>query len=157
MQRERGLLKLSFFQEIKQKIEKSMEQASQRSQNMYEMSKLNYKIKAKKGEIEEVMNQLGWAIYRTWESNQTLTINAEVQRVLQSAHTLLGQLQEMEEKREALKNASVMGTSLSQKASHHQPQPALQASTTLLYICPFCAHQVHEQDSRCSYCQQQFY
>lgn len=181
---------MNFFQDLKQKIEKGVETAGQKSQRMIAMSSLNLKIKGKKEDIDRLMKKLGWDVYRAWEPNKILEISDQVQDTLKAVHDLNVQLKELEKELEELKSLNITNKDTAERVtippvpeetvptypppsmpdsngSHSEPKqsnksratpaPVVPPPTAVVYICPFCAHQVECDISSCSHCHRRYY
>lgn len=185
---------LNFFQDIKQKIEKGVEQAGKSSQKVLEISRLNLKIKGKREDIEHTVNRLGWTVFQKWTKEQKMDVDHEVQQGLKAIQDLMIQLQNLERELEELKNTgnvskeppsyaalppspnkeayiqmpnsssvSIEATPVnpmpnpSQVQNPNQVQNPIQPSVSIIYICPFCAHQVPTEAKECAHCHQRFY
>lgn len=149
---------MNIFQDIKNKLEKSFEQAGHQSQRMVEMGRLNLRIKSKKDELAELVDQLGWAVFESWEPNEEFRLNAEIERALHDAYRTEKQLQKLEEEREKLKNSNIhtkvtaetVKLSLAGIEVNHRQQSSNQTT----YICSYCAHELSSEDVKCPHCRQ---
>jgi hypothetical protein len=172
---------LNFFQDLKLKLEKGMETAGQKSQRMLEMSRLSLKIKGKKDDIERMIQKLGWEVYKAWEPNKNLELTDQIQKTLTTIQDLNEQLRFLQKELEDLKNSDIIvpdtaekvsisplsqeeaqvsgrvNVLLPDKGSRQEPVKTVQPKVAILYICPFCAHQVKSDASACSHCGQRFY
>ncbi|SFI99117.1 hypothetical protein [Thermoflavimicrobium dichotomicum] len=156
---------MNLFQDLKQAFEKGMEQVGNQSQRMIELTRLNGKLKGKKESIQEMYNKLGQLVYDEWEKKQQVEVTGEVHQTLEMIQDLKKQIVQLEEKIDQLKHQNT-GSSLAQKlpssdlfANTGSPQmnPKMSVPVAILYLCPFCAHQVKEDDHVCSNCQVRFY
>ncbi|MBA4492919.1 hypothetical protein ACFO25_08480 [Paenactinomyces guangxiensis] len=172
---------MNFFQDLKQKLEKGVETAGQKSQRMLEMSRLTLKIKGKKEDIERMANKLGWEVYNAWEPKGKLEETDQIQESLKAIHDLNEQLKSLQKELDELRNANITTRAMAEKVNISPPGPegppaALRQAdvpsnqtshpewiktvtpvTPVVYICPFCAHQVARDASNCTHCQQRFY
>jgi hypothetical protein len=176
---------LNFFQDLKQKLESSLETAGQKSQRMLEMSRLTIKIKGKKEDVERMAQKLGMEVYKSWEPEQILEVTDHIQETLRAMHDLTEQLKALEKELEELKNSNITARETAEKVSifvedtpvlnqtiakTKQDQPVVQSKemisltqtkmplvASVIYICPFCAHQVAQEASSCSNCRRAFY
>ncbi len=172
---------MNFFQDLKLKLEKGMETAGQKSQRMLEMSRLSLKIKGKKDDIERMIQRLGWEVYEAWERDKNLEKTDQIQGTLKAIDDLNEQLRSLQKELEDLKNSDITIRDTAEKVSipslskeeepvskevavllpdqDSQPEPVKKVPprVAVLYICPFCAHQVSRDASGCSHCGQQFY
>lgn len=148
---------MNIFQDIKNKLEKSFEQAGHQSQRVVEMGRLNLRIKSKKDELAELVDQLGWAVFESWEPNGEFQLNADIERALHDAYRTEKQLQKLEEEREKLKNSNIHTkvtaetVKLSLSGIDTSDQPPL--STQTIYICSYCASQMPIDEIKCPHCQ----
>lgn len=143
-----------------------MEVAGQKSQRMLEMTRLNAKIKGKREEIEQTVNDLGWHVYRSWEVNRRLEATPLIQESLQIMHQLHGQLDILKQELDDVRSSEmiiqeqetvILSSGLLEEGRQvHAPAEELPAEV-MIYICPFCAHQVKSEASSCSHCQRVFY
>lgn len=168
---------MNFFQELKRTIEKGVEQAGQVSQRMLEISRLSLKLKNKKDEMEKVVHQLGWQVYRAWEPEKQFSENDEIKRTLERCLSLKQQIENLEKEIHELKTLNITnhetvetvkldpapGQSEPQLATSADPVQPIQPSpqtvkpAAIVYICPFCARQVSQHDSTCPHCKQRYY
>ncbi|MFC7441327.1 hypothetical protein [Laceyella putida] len=172
---------MSFLQDLKQKLEKGVETAGQKSQRMLEISRLTLRIKGKKDDIERLITKLGREVYQTWEKEQKLAETEEVGQLLKAVQDQYGQLNALQQELEVLKQSDQVPLqveeitpTLVEQANAEQggvealPQPeearempdSINTGGTqvaVLYLCPFCAHQVESEASSCSHCHKRFY
>jgi hypothetical protein len=219
---------MSFFDDLKKTINRSVAQANQKSQRVIEMSRLTFKIKGKKEEMERLFAQLGTAAYQAWAPLQKWEQTEEITKILQGIQSIEQEIRALEREYAQLKEQSQttapttgvanqelpqlntppippqpvapqtsnvpntpqqnsvpnlhtipdqavaqqqtpvelqqtpknQNTPTSQQAPVVTPTPTTLPNANLLkvlYICPFCAHQVAQEDSSCPNCQQRFY
>ncbi|SEM71609.1 hypothetical protein [Lihuaxuella thermophila] len=172
---------MNFFQDLKQKLEKGMETAGQKSQRMLEISRLSLKIKGKKDDIERMIQKLGREVYEAWEPAKKLEMTDQIEATLTAIHDLNEQLKSLQKELEDLKNSDITVHDTAEKVSippsvqEEEPSSGkvevllpdqesprtrvktVQPGAAVLYICPFCAHQVKNDASSCSHCGQRFY
>ncbi|MBD1370970.1 hypothetical protein IC620_01155 [Hazenella sp. IB182357] len=159
---------MSFFNELKQKIEKGVETAGKQSQRMIEISRLNIKIKGKRDNQMEEMLSLGRELYENWEPDKEPIITKKVKDKLKHIREIEGAINQLTQNLEKLKAAEIrvkaetveieneVGArvssvnSESEKKEHVLPE-------SMVYICPFCVNQINMSDAKCSHCNQQFY
>lgn len=151
---------MNIFQDIKNKLEKSFEQAGHQSQRVVEMGRLNLRIKNKKEELSDLVEQLGWAVFENWEPNKEFRLTPNIERALQKAYEAEKEFKQLEEEREQLKNSNIH-TKVTAETVHlssagmensDQYQPVREQ--TSIYICSYCAHEITEEASQCTHCQQ---
>jgi rubrerythrin len=153
---------LNFFQDLKEKLEKSVETAGQKSQKMLEMSRLTLRIKGKKEDIENEVSKLGWQVYRHWEENGNLELSDSIVLSLESIRDQQKRLEALTKELEELKNKEIVSRKeaervpldLASDESEGGTREALVSS--VIYICPYCARQIAPDDSRCPHCQKRF-
>jgi hypothetical protein len=154
--KEKGELCVNIFQDIKNKLEKSFEQAGHQSQRVVEMGRLNLRIKSKKDELAELVDQLGWAVFESWEPNEEFKLNPDIERALHDAYRTEKQLQKLEEEREKLKNSNihtkVTAETVKLSLAGIETSGQQQFSTPTIYICSYCAHQMPSDEMRCPHC-----
>jgi uncharacterized protein with ATP-grasp and redox domains len=184
--KKQGAISLSFLQDLKQKLEKSMEQAEQISQRYLEMSRLMLRIKTKKDELERLVHRLGWEVYEAWKPEKEWTKTPAIAETLREVLEMEEQIKAMEKELEELKTSNIVSTkvdlvdisklspvSRSEEAGRAemvsdvpskpetvQKEPVREERKTLthvLYLCPYCAHQVTVDAPSCAHCHQRFY
>lgn len=188
---------MSFFDEIKRTINRGMEQANQTSQRMIEISRLSFKLKGKKDELNKLQYQLGIATYRVWAAEKQWKQTEEIKQLLQTMENIDTEIGQIESEIAKLKSQSDQQYHQSNPSPYQaqpmnpplpnqpqlpyqsqqppqQPYPSQQPIpevspnvqpmaqpkrpvVNLLYLCPFCASQVAEQDASCGNCNQRFY
>ncbi|MGA9174792.1 MAG: hypothetical protein WBZ33_12550 [Thermoactinomyces sp.] len=171
---------MSFLQELKQKLEKGVETAGQKSQKMIEISRLTLRIKGKKEDIERQIQKLGWEVYTHWENTEELTLNESIHLSLQGIRSQREQLVELQKELEEVKKADVIPRKQVEKVNlmiaeaEEDAQPNKEAILlepvspvdvaannphipAVIYICPFCAHQVSADAISCTHCEKRFY
>ncbi len=160
---------MNFFQDLKQKLEKSVESAGQKSQKMLDISRLTLRIKGKKEDIDHQIGKLGWQLYRYWEANGKLELTETFRYSLEAIRDQEEQLKILTKELEELKSKEVIPRKTAERVELGDPQeeiileemPANGSLGTgippVVYICPFCAHQVDQNASGCLHCQKRFY
>lgn len=196
---------MSFLEDIKKTINRGVNQANQNTQRVIESSKLSFKVKGKREELEKIYQQLGKAAYQSWDSNKEWIQTEEITRILQQISQLDTEIISSEQEIAKLKGQlpTIAGPSPVlpptqvnpnvqipnhftpspiaepvQPPTYQNQQPVMPTPTTMppeqitptvapvvekgpvasvVYICPFCAQQVAEQDSTCKHCNQRFY
>jgi predicted RNase H-like nuclease (RuvC/YqgF family) len=172
---------MSFLQELKQKLEKGVETAGQMSQQMLEISRLTLRIKGKKDDIDRLIANLGREVYQTWEQNQDLTESEAINQLLKTVRDQYEQLHALQQELEVLKRSDQQADHAEEvtptlvdgrsddlatvealpQAEEHQDAPASidmgGTRVAVLYLCPFCAHQVESEATSCSHCHKRFY
>jgi hypothetical protein len=166
---------LSFLQELKQKLEKGVETAGQKSHKMIEISRLTLRIKGKKDDIERMISKLGWEIYRVWEQTGKLEMNENIQFSLQAIWDQQEQLRALQKELEEVKKSDIVprkqvekvdlvleaeAVAVEENVGREEPVALPESKPevpSVIYICPFCAHQVKNDASRCANCQSRFH
>lgn len=160
---------MNFFQDLKQKLEKSVESAGQKSQKMLDISRLTLRIKGKKEDIDHEIGKLGWQLYRYWEANGKIELTETFRFSLEAIRAQEEQLEILTKELEELKNKEVVPRRTAERVRLDEPQEEILLEEiavnhsmgaeipSVVYICPFCAHQVDPNASGCSYCQKRFY
>lgn len=147
---------MNIFQDIKNKLEKSFEQAGHQSQRVVEMGRLNLRIKNKKDELAELVDQLGWAVFESWEPNEEFQLNADIERALHDAYRTEKQLQKLEEERDKLKNSNihtkVTAETVQLSLTSIENSGQQQRTPETIYICSYCAHQMSSEETQCPHC-----
>jgi hypothetical protein len=100
-------MSLNFFQDLKQKLEKSMETAGQKSQQMLEMSRLAIRIKGKKEDIERSVSTLGWEVFHNWNRQGGLEMTDEILKLLEAVRDQQNQLALLERELAELKSSLI--------------------------------------------------
>jgi len=88
---------VKLFKELKDRLEKGMETAGQKSQQMLEISRLSMKIKGKKEDIDRLYRRLGQAVSEVWESQSELVLNAHIRELLEAIRDLKQQVEILEQ------------------------------------------------------------
>lgn len=160
---------MNFFQDLKEKLEKSVESAGHKSQKMLEMSRLTLRIKGKKEDIEHQISKLGWQVYHHWEEKGELELTETILLSLESIRDQQNRLEALTNELEELKNKEIVSRKEAERvpldlASEEEdvrkesPAESQEAKvSSVIYICPFCAYQIDPDDSGCPHCQKRFY
>ncbi|WP_124727995.1 hypothetical protein [Staphylospora marina] len=168
---------MNFFQDLKQKLEKGMEAAGQKSQQMLELSRLTLRVKTQKEELEKTMNELGWKLFETWKKTNDVKLEGELLQQLEEAEKKRDELVRMEKELEELRQSLVNIRDFSMKVEEGvspdsvpvieavpvRPDVAKTASTeakvrpAVICICPWCAKQVSLEDQECPHCRSRFH
>lgn len=199
---------MNFFQDIKQKIEKGVEQVGKSSQRVIEINRLNLKLNGKRQEFDLLMNRIGWSIFQQWRQNPQIQMNSELEYQLRMVSGAWEEIQSIEKEIQLLKNGSnpdeigneqnmpnqpvnsfestPIATPLQANIEPTEPEPksvikavpkaeysippiteapvshtyqqaVAPISMAVVYICPFCAHQVPSHSNECSTCGQKYY
>lgn len=170
---------MSFLQDLKQKLEKGVETAGQKSQRMLEISRLTLRIKGKKDDIERLITKLGREVYETWEKEQKLVETETAGQLLKAVQDQYEQLASLQEELEELKKSdqvpmeeitpTLVGQTMAEQGTIGVlPQPEgtpneveeINTGATkiaVLYLCPFCAHQVDSEVASCPHCHKRFH
>ncbi len=159
---------MNFFQDLKEKLEKSVESAGQKSQKMLEMSRLTLRIKGKKEDIEHQISKLGWQIYQHWEEKGDLELTESIALSLESIRDQHHRLEALNKELEELKKKEIVSRKEAERVpldlapeeagAHGGGLADRQEAgvSSVIYICPFCAHQIDPGASGCSHCQKRF-
>lgn len=166
---------MNFFQELKQRLEKGVETAGQTSQKMLEISRLTLRIRGKKEDIERMVTQLGWEMVESWRPDEEWEMTDSIKRTLQAIHHQNKQLEDLQAELEDLKSNLITQKEQAEKVELHEPEEPLliqgkaanhgenseqtevPAIPAVIYLCPFCAHQVDHDASQCSHCHERFH
>lgn len=154
---------MNIFQDLKQKLEKGFEQAGNKSQRMFEMSKLGLKAKSKKEKLDELLQELGSVVYQSWKTNGEMKETEEITRSLNAVHELSKEIEAMELELNQLKNSNITTKTSAETVrivanDSDSKQEALHHSVPKqIYLCPNCAYQVTKNISKCPHCNQQYY
>lgn len=168
---------MKLFFDLKQKLEKGVETAGQTSQKMLEISRLTLRIRGKKEDIDRLVEQLGRKMVETWKPDQKWEMTESIEQTLQQIYDINKEIEELQAELEKIKNNLITHkeeaeTVNLQKEENHfiegqtkkeveldktgEPLEAT-AIPTIVYLCPFCAHQVEPNASQCTHCQKPFY
>jgi rubrerythrin len=153
---------LNFFQDLKEKLEKSVETAGQKSQKMLEMSRLTLRIKGKKEDIEHEVSKLGWQVYRHWEEHGNLELTDSIVLSLESIRDQQKRLEALTKELEELKKKEIVSRKEAERvpldlASDEAEGGRWEALvSSVIYICPYCARQIAHDDQSCPHCQKRF-
>lgn len=159
---------MNFFQDLKQKLEKSVEQAGQKSQKMLEISRLTLRIKGKREDIDHQIGKLGWQLYRYWKKNGKIELTDTLRFSLEAIRSQEEQLKILTKELEELKNKEVVPRKTAERVQlddfpqegmvlEEKPGDSVGIIPSVVYICPFCAHQVVPNASGCPHCHKRFY
>jgi vacuolar-type H+-ATPase subunit E/Vma4 len=145
---------VNLFEDLRNKIGKSVTETSNASKRMIELSKLNYKRKEKKREADEIAEEIGWIVFTEWEKEQNISISKALKSGLERLQFIQKEIKNIDLEIEKVKNENKFNYSdgLSQ-INHSYNEP----SSLLIYLCPYCAHQVGEDERQCRNCQKRFY
>ncbi|MDN4595279.1 hypothetical protein [Polycladomyces subterraneus] len=88
---------MKLLKELKDRLEKGMETAGHKSQQMLEISRLSMKIKGKKEDIDRLYRRLGQAVSEVWESKTELVLNADIREMLDAIRDLKQQVEILEQ------------------------------------------------------------
>ena len=75
---------MSIWKELKHRVEKGVETASQKSQQMVEISRLNLRIRGKKEDINRLYRRLGILVYEAWngDEGESLVLSENMKEIL---------------------------------------------------------------------------
>ncbi|BCU82615.1 hypothetical protein JIR001_23980 [Polycladomyces abyssicola] len=88
---------MKLLKELKDRLEKGMETAGHKSQQMLEISRLSMKIKVKKEDIDRLYRRLGQAVSEVWESQSEFVLNAHIRELLDAIRDLKQQVEILEQ------------------------------------------------------------
>lgn len=88
---------VKLLRELKDRLEKGMETAGQKSQQVLEISRLSYKIKGKKEDIDRLYRRLGQAVSEAWETQTNFMLNASMRELLEAIRDLKQQVEILEQ------------------------------------------------------------
>lgn len=158
---------MNIFQDLKQKLEKGFVQAGSKSQRMIEVSRLSLKIKEKKKDLDKLVEQLGWAVYKAWDaSKQELQITDPIRASFDAVQKLDQEIKQLEEELNQLKSFNIETrvnaetVKISSSSIDSSPQMPIAGAKTppqVIYICSTCAHQMEKNASHCPRCNQMNY
>jgi len=76
--------RVSIWKELKHRVEKGVETASQKSQQMVEISRLNLRIRGKKEDINRLYRRLGILVYESWngDEGESLVLSENMKEIL---------------------------------------------------------------------------
>lgn len=144
---------MNLFDDLRNKIGKSVTQTSNASKRMIELSKLNYKRKEKKREADRIAEEVGWIAFTEWEKDQNININNALKRALERMQFIQKELNSIDLEIEKVRNESKLSYADSFSPVVHSTDPL----SLLIYLCPYCAHQVGEDDRQCKNCKKRYY
>jgi hypothetical protein len=149
---------LNFFDDLRNKIEKGVAETGLASKRMMELGKLTYKIKEKKTEAESIAAKIGWITYSHWRKENAVPLDDEITPILRQLQVLDKEIKELETDLANIKFGNKEQTSYSSETPVESPVSSSAAMAPLLiYLCPYCAHQVGEDDRQCGHCQKRYY
>jgi hypothetical protein len=164
---------VNLFQDLKQVLEKGVEQAGQQVEHVAEIKRLNKKLKGKKENIDEMFLRLGRKVYKKWKKDRDIVISDKMEAFLAEIDELARQIKVLEQEVDQIGNSK-------DNNGYHQVQPTMPSNernrgldttdvkesndlyissvpTSVVYLCPFCIHQVSQEASICPHCQARFY
>ena len=145
---------MNLFEDLRNKIGKSVAETGQASKRMIELSKLNYKRKEKKREADRIAEEIGWIAFTQWEKDQNIPIGKDLKIALERLQYMQNEIKLLDVEIEKVKNdKQLYGDSFFPTQSSHSTE----VSSLLIYLCPYCAHQVGEDDRQCGNCQKRYY
>ncbi|MCH5583606.1 hypothetical protein MK805_01295 [Shimazuella sp. AN120528] len=148
---------MNLFEDLRNKIGKSVAETSHASKRMIELSKLNYKRKEKKREADQIAEEIGWIAFTEWEKEQNVSINKALKSGLERLQFVQREMKSIDMEIEKVKNENKFSYSDGLSPVGHQTTPFSEPSSLLIYLCPYCAHQVGEDDRQCRNCQKNYY
>lgn len=150
---------MNFFQDLKQKLGKGFEQAGNQSQRVFELSKLSYKLRKKREDLDELVENLGWTVYEEWEEKKQLTETEKIKKSLNEVYELDQEIRKLEEELDRLKNSNIT----ERKKAETVELPVVDETTAdvaektgneleQIYLCATCAYQVVPPNYECENC-----
>lgn len=157
---------MNFFQDLKHKLGKGFEQAGNKSQRVYQVSRLSLRVKSKRESMDELIEQLGWTVYETWEEKKEWKETEKIKESLQAVYELDQEIKSLEEELNRLKNSNITERSKAETVklpitpvddapSLHEGEVGKQSNQ--IYLCSTCAHQVMAPSFACGHCNQKTY
>ncbi|SHE69773.1 hypothetical protein SAMN05444392_102418 [Seinonella peptonophila] len=153
---------MNIFHDIKNKFQKGFEQAGHQSQRVMNVGRLNLSIKNKKEELSELIHQVGWAFYESWQPDEEWKMTDSVKQALQNVHEVEKQLEELEAELEQLKSSNIKSRPTAETvqlpiATIDEPQinkmnESIKSRSNIVFLCPFCAKEVGADIFRCPHC-----
>jgi hypothetical protein len=160
----KGKGKMNFFQDLKQVLEKGMGQVGNQ---VFDISKLKNLLNGEKDQIQNLYTRLGQLVFAEWKEKGKIEVAGEIEQVLRMVQAGNQQMTELEKRIDLQTQASTAfsPTRTYFEPTQQTPPPPLTATSVVneakpvavVYLCPFCAHQVKQEDSSCSNCQARFY
>ncbi len=157
----KGKGKMNFFQDLKQVLEKGMGQVGNQ---VFDISKLKNILNGEKDQIQNLYTRLGKLVFAEWKEKGRIEVTGEIEQVLRMIQTGNQQMNELEKRIDLQSQASAVFSPTKSQFEPTAPPPLTttavineQKPVTVLYLCPFCAHQVKQEASSCSNCQARFY
>jgi hypothetical protein len=141
---------MNLFDDLRNKIGRSVAETGQASKRMIELSKLNYKRRDKKREADQIAEEIGWIIFSSWERDRELTLSNALKSGLERLHHAQNELNRIDAEIDNLKNDRLSGFGV-MHATANEP------ASVLIHLCPYCAHQVGEEDRQCGNCRKRYY
>jgi hypothetical protein len=145
---------VNLFEDLRNKIGKSVTETSNASKRMIELSKLNYKRKEKKREADQIAEEIGWIAFKEWEKEQDIRINKILKGALERLHFVQKEVDRIDLEIESVKNENRQDSYMD---GYSPIMNASEPTSLLIYLCPYCAHQVGEDDRQCKSCKKSFY
>lgn len=89
---------MSFWKELKQGLQKSVKTASEKSQQMVEISRLNLRIRGKKEDVNRLFLRFGILAFDAWNKDEgdRLVLSREMKEILQSIRQVQADITAME-------------------------------------------------------------
>ncbi|MXQ54399.1 hypothetical protein [Shimazuella alba] len=145
---------MNLFEDLRNKIGKSVAETGQASKRMIELSKLNYKRKEKKREADRIAEEIGWIAFLQWEKEQDIRVNKDLKSGLERLQYIQNEIKLLDVDIEKVKSDKLLYSDNFYPTSN---SPSSEPSALLIYLCPYCAHQVGEEDRQCGNCQKRYY
>ena len=152
---------MNFFQDLKHKLGKGFEQAGNKSQRVYQLSRLSLKLKSKREMMDELVEQLGWTVYEAWEENKEWKETEKIKESVQAVYEIDQEIKSLEEELDRLKNSNITERSKAETVElpitpiDDPPSSrvgVVETPSNRIYHCPTCAHQVMAPSFECRHC-----
>lgn len=90
---------VSIWKGLRHRLEKGVETASQKSQQMMEISRLNLRIRGKKEDINRLYRRLGILVYEAWneDKGERLVLSGDMKEALQLIRQFQAEITAMEQ------------------------------------------------------------
>lgn len=157
---------MNFFQDLKSKLGKGFEQAGNKSQRVFEVSRLSLKVKGKKEDLDELIERLGWIVYETWEETKEWKETDEIKKTLREVFELDQEIKSLEDELDRLKNSNITTRAKAETVEipvtpvDDTPMSSVERkrpTSKQIYLCANCAYQVAANANKCTYCDHFFY
>lgn len=152
---------MNFFQDLKDKLGKGFEQAGNKSQRVFEVSRLTLKVKSKQEDLDDLVERLGWIVYETWEENKEWKETEEIKKALKAVYELDQEIKSLQKELDRLKNSNITqrikAETVELPVATVDENEEVKKLSNSIYLCSYCAYQVTESSQKCGNCNRQFY